>query len=232
MVKILRGPFKVFEFKFVHILIVKAMKKDTLFHISVIVMLLFPFAYLAFVWAILPEQFVMNSNKPAHLVGKRQLLESVCFLTILNIIIFLITQFIDNQNRSVSMSLTNKFGLTFVAFGSSMSIYTVYGIIHPETGNFLFILTGLVCAFLGNLMHSLRPNHPMGFQLPWLLNNQDIWRKTHQFGGKIWFSGGLFMVLAAFVFPENWLIETLGISMMAMSLMTLIYSYRLYKKHS
>lgn len=49
----------------------------------------------------------------------------------------------------------------------------------------------LLVALLGNYMGTLRRNYFVGYKLPWTLQSDDVWKRTHVFAGKLWFWGGL-----------------------------------------
>ena len=98
--------------------------------------------------------------------------------------------------------------------------------------NFIFPLLGLMFAFIGNYMVNIKPNYFAGIRLPWTLSNDENWRKTHQLGGKLWFAGGMLIAVASFFLPGPQAF-TFFISVIAiMVIIPLVYSYRLFKKHS
>ena len=97
-------------------------------------------------------------------------------------------------------------------------------------GNLLFIILGLFFIILGNLMHSLKSNYFIGLRLPWTLENEDNWRKTHQLASKIWFAGGLFILISALLLPIKMMFILMIFSILIMALIPTIYSYRLFKK--
>ena len=66
----------------------------------------------------------------------------------------------------------------------------------------------------------------MGIRLPWTLNDEENWVKTHRFGGKLWVAGG-FMIIAAGLLQSEFLL------LFAVALMLIppvVYSYILYRR--
>ena len=61
-------------------------------------------------------------------------------------------------------------------------------------------LMGLMFAFIGNYMNNIKPNYFAGLRLPWTLSSDYNWRKTHQFAGKLWFSG---WIISCCSFPAH-----------------------------
>jgi uncharacterized membrane protein len=79
-------------------------------------------------------------------------------------------------------------------------------------------------------MHNIKPNYFAGFRLPWTLENEDNWRKTHLLGGKLWFVGGLFIAVICLLLPPVASMVAFFTIMFTVVLIPAIYSYRLYKK--
>ena len=50
---------------------------------------------------------------------------------------------------------------------------------------------------MGNYMPKLKVNHTVGIRLPWTLQSEDNWHKTHRLAGKLWVLGGLILLLEA-----------------------------------
>ena len=88
------------------------------------------------------------------------------------------------------------------------------------------MIVGLMFIVIGNLLPKMRQTYTMGIKLPWTLNNEENWNKTHRFGGKVWVAGGVVTMATAF-FGNFWLL--LGV-LIVMVLAPTIYSYCLYRK--
>jgi len=84
---------------------------------------------------------------------------------------------------------------------------------------------------MGNYMHTIKPNYFAGLRLPWTLNNEDNWRKTHLLAGKLWFIGGLVIAILCLVVPGTAAIVLFFIATIVLILVPVIYSYRLYKQN-
>ena len=88
------------------------------------------------------------------------------------------------------------------------------------------LLVGLMLVIVGNLLPKCRQSYTMGIKLPWTLNNEENWNKTHRFGGKLWVIGGVIILATAFV-GSFWILMGVLIVMVAAPT---IYSYCLYRK--
>jgi len=86
-------------------------------------------------------------------------------------------------------------------------------------------------ALLGNYMTSLKPNYFAGFRTPWALENEVVWRKTHRRGGKLLFWGSLVALLpVALVHGEVAKMLVAVFFLMAVTIYTFYYSYRVYRE--
>ena len=69
-----------------------------------------------------------------------------------------------------------------------------------------------------------------GIRLPWTLENEINWKRTHQLSGKIWFVGGILITVTTVFIPFIYAFKIVFITIMIMVLIPAIYSYRLFKK--
>lgn len=88
------------------------------------------------------------------------------------------------------------------------------------------LLMGLLFIIIGNLLPKCRQSYTMGIKLPWTLNNEENWNKTHRFGGKVWVVGGVIIMATAFA-GSFWIL--LGVLIVMVALPT-VYSYCLHRK--
>lgn len=87
-------------------------------------------------------------------------------------------------------------------------------------------LIGILLAIIGNYLPKCKQNYTIGIKIPWTLNSEENWNKTHRFAGKVWVICGLIIFLSAF-FVGFW--AFLGASLV-MVFAPLIYSYALHRK--
>jgi uncharacterized membrane protein len=85
-------------------------------------------------------------------------------------------------------------------------------------------------AIIGNYMATIKPNYFTGFKTPWTLANEDVWKKTHQLAGKIWFVGGVSGIILSLCISNTYLHAMLVFIVAVVALVPTIYSYLLFKK--
>jgi len=208
----------------------KQLKKE----IPFLVLALLPFVYLAFIWKQLPDLVPMHWNIEGEIDrwgSKKELITMLVLLSGLNYFIFLVIPYIDPKQKLQNMG--NKFKhLRFVItlFMTALAI----GIIHSTQEKtskmtFVFILVGLLIAFLGNYFKTIKPNYFIGIRTPWTLENEVVWKKTHVLGGQLWFVGGILMALT-FLLPKDFQFYTfIGITIV-ICIIPFVYSYLEFQK--
>ncbi|MBE6986984.1 MAG: SdpI family protein [Ruminococcaceae bacterium] len=88
------------------------------------------------------------------------------------------------------------------------------------------VFIGLVLAIVGNYLPKCKQNYTIGIKIPWTLNSEENWNKTHRFAGRLWVVCGLVIMLTGF-FGGFWIF--LGVVLL-MVLAPFVYSYMLHRK--
>ncbi|MFI3886998.1 SdpI family protein [Streptococcus parauberis] len=89
------------------------------------------------------------------------------------------------------------------------------------------VFMGPLFLVLGNYLPKIRQNYTVGIRVPWTLNNENNWNKTHRMAGKVWVIGGLLLFILGLLNIANGFV--FGITLTLMFVVPIIYSYRLYK---
>lgn len=96
----------------------------------------------------------------------------------------------------------------------------------------VFLGIGIMFIFFGNYLPKCGQNYSIGIKVPWALNDEDNWRATHRFAGKIYVAVGIITVIAAFFaasFP--WLVTGYIVLAAIAGSAPMLYSYVYYVKH-
>ena len=95
------------------------------------------------------------------------------------------------------------------------------------------MLLVLFLAFLfigiGNYLPICKQSATMGIKIKWTLENEENWRATHRFSGRVWFICGLLMLPCAFL-PEKYAPALLVAVIVPVTALPVLYSYLYYKK--
>lgn len=77
-------------------------------------------------------------------------------------------------------------------------------------------------------MPKTRRNYTIGIRLPWTLDNDENWNKTHRLAGKLWVSGGVLIFINAFV--QIVVLQVFVIVLAVMIVLPILYSFILNQK--
>lgn len=70
----------------------------------------------------------------------------------------------------------------------------------------------------------------MGIRTPWTLENEEVWKKTHQLGGRLWIGAALIGFILLFFLPNNWALMSVVALMVIPLIFAAIYSFVLFKQ--
>lgn len=87
------------------------------------------------------------------------------------------------------------------------------------------IFVGFLLILIGNYLPKTKRNYTVGIKLPWTLNSDENWNKTHRLAGYFFILGGIFFLLTPFIGNEYLIFLTF----MIIGIIPAIYSFYLYK---
>ena len=88
------------------------------------------------------------------------------------------------------------------------------------------VLIGVIFTIIGNYMPKCKQNYTIGIKIPWTLNNEENWNRTHRFAGWLWTACGLVIMLTGF-FGGFWVFLIITLLMV---FAPIIYSYMLHRR--
>lgn len=191
----------------------------------------------AMAYPMMPDRVPIHWNAAGEVDGYGSRTFGTFFLPVLNVgmyLLFLVLPKLDPRKENyvkfggayrfirytIHLFLVYIFAITLMAsLGYGVSIDRLV----PLGVALLFIV-------LGNYMGKIRHNYFVGFRLPWTLANEEIWKKTHQFGSKAMVIGG-FLALFSVLAPDGSLRFTLFmVCIFVPMIVTGIYSYLIYQR--
>jgi uncharacterized membrane protein len=219
----------------------KEMNMDRFLKKIVWLVMIIPLIYLALVWKKLPEKVAMHFDLKGEVDrygNKQELIVMIIVLSAMSVLVYLILTNIyridPKKYAAENKSRLNRMGFGIVVFLSALLCMIIYSSLHGNikfSMRFILAGVGLLFAFIGNYMNNIKPNYFAGFRLPWTLENEENWKRTHAMASKLWFFGGLVAAVACLLIPspEIALIAFFAITM-TMTIIPIVYSYRLFKK--
>src|SRR5574343_1309786 len=189
---------------------------------------LIPFAYLGYIWNRLPEEVPMHWNGAGEIDrygDKKELVASLFLLVGITYFVFLIIPYIDPKQKLQNMgNKLNSLRMILTLFMSGLSVFILYSVQQKNSNpGFIFAIIGLLFSFLGNYFKTIKPNYLIGIKTLCTLENEEVWKKTHLLGGKLWFVGGLLMALT-FLLPNKIQFYTFMVIVAVISIIPIVYS--------
>ena len=88
------------------------------------------------------------------------------------------------------------------------------------------IVLGLLFAIIGNYMPKCKQNYTIGIKIPWTLNSEENWSRTHRFAGWLWTFCGIALMLTGII-GGFWIFLFV---VLLMVFAPILYSYLLFRK--
>ena len=216
------------------------MRKHTLLRWTfVFVITLIPWVYLFSILSSLPERIPVHfriDGTPDKYGQRNEIFFIPATCTLVSILVYLLLTNIykidPKRLAQKQPEIFLKIAMVVVVFISCMSIIILNWTAtqHTMGMNLVLAMMGLLFAYMGNVMHSIKPNYFAGFRLPWTLENEENWKATHLLGSKIWFAGGILIaILALFIKPMVMFFIMMGI-VLVMVIIPTVYSYRMFAR--
>ena len=103
----------------------------------------------------------------------------------------------------------------FIALGLDVNI-----------GSIVDVLVGILFIVIGNYMHKVKQNYTVGIKIPWTLDSEENWNRTHRLASWLWIISGVIFIMNS-ILQISWLLFVV-IAFSAVGPM--VYSYLLYRK--
>lgn len=193
--------------------------------------ILLPVIFGLIVWNRLPEEIMIHWNINGEADGFAGKTVAVILLPAFMLAIHWICVFVtglDPKNKNIDgkpltmvlwicpvISLLIGTVIYATALGHSIDV----NVIMP-------LVLGAIFVIIGNYMPKCKQNYSLGIKLPWTLNDEENWNKTHRFAGFLWVAGGIVILATAFI---GSFVIFIAITLL-MVIVPTVYSYRIYKK--
>lgn len=94
------------------------------------------------------------------------------------------------------------------------------------TQGLLYLGLGISFLITSNYMKTIKHNYFIGIRVPWTLESEQNWKKTHHIGSYTWVIGGLLLI---FLFPLLYLWQyTLAFNLISFALALILIGFSLY----
>jgi uncharacterized membrane protein len=90
------------------------------------------------------------------------------------------------------------------------------------------LLIGFLFIAMGGMTPHIRRNTIMGIRLPWTLASEEVWNRTHEYGGRVFMAAGVLVVLGSLI-AGIWAMALMLVIILGSTLYISIWSFRLAK---
>ena len=134
----------------------------------------------------------------------------------------------DPRRRNISEKMF-QFIIWIVPAASLICCLSSYAIalgIEVNIGMIVNIIVGILFMILGNYMHKVKQNYTVGIKIPWTLDSEENWNRTHRLASWLWILSGVVFLING-ILQLGWLLVAI---LMVSVLVPIMYSFVLYKK--
>jgi len=200
------------------------------------VIVLLPFIYLGYIWNKLPDKVPVHwdlNGEIDRFGSKLELLLIPILLPLLVYLIFLVVPKIDPKNKIKNMGKkyqSIKYILTI--FMSILALFILYSTKSQSFSNlnYIFLLIGMLYIVFGNYFKTIKANYFIGIRTPWTLENEEVWKATHKFAGRIWFVGGFIVVISSLILNKQINSYSFITVTSIITIIPIVFSYFRFKK--
>lgn len=91
---------------------------------------------------------------------------------------------------------------------------------------FVPLVMGIMFTVIGNYLPKMSQSYTVGIKLPWTLNDEENWNKTHRLAGKLWVVCGLLLIVGSFI---NMAMGLMIAMLVVAVIVPTVYSYMQFK---
>lgn len=209
-------------------------------HAIALLLIAAPWIYFLWIRSSLPASIPVHfgiDGKPDRYGDVRELMSGIIILSAVSLFTYLLIQFLPNldpkKNASANQDTLRAISLATLALLAVVGVSIVHSATHNRADlitNLVFPAIGLLFAVIGFQMKKVKPNYFFGLRLPWTLESEENWNKTHAYAAPIWMYGGLGMALMMPFLPAKLKVICLLAGTFLMAIIPAIYSYQFFKK--
>lgn len=180
----------------------------------------------------LPEKVPMHINVRGEINGWGNKYQALALPIITIVFSFLTPKLYKIKNSNHNPKPANIISFGCVCLFNILTYVFLYAAFYPTKYGFNNIVSASLCIFfivMGNFFPKLKQNSFVGIRLPWTLNNEAVWYKTHRLSGIVWVIGGIIMLPLCLFSTSIHSSMILVTGLIIMTLIPSVYAYVIYK---
>ena len=198
------------------------------------IIILLPALFGVVMWDKIPDEVVphMGLDGTTDAVGSKAML--IFGLPLILLAAHLFCLWISGKDPGHKKQPKKALGIIFwimpaasICVSGLMYAVTLEAELNPMTLLILFLAFLFIA--IGNYLPVCKQNATLGIKIKWTLENEENWRATHRFSGKLWFICGLLFLPCALLSEKYAPAVLMGI-LIPVVILPVAYSYLYYKK--
>ena len=140
-------------------------------------------------------------------------------------------ELVGSKNKEISRYIFRVILLLFNAISIFQFVLILTGVsMGSQMGRLMAFLIGLFMIFIGNVSPKIKEtNKHFGFRVPWIMNNDEAFRKTQRFFGFASMVSGVIFILISLFAGNQLAMILVSIVIVLMIGITALYSYKISK---
>jgi len=211
-------------------------RKKLLFELIPITLLIIIFAIAFYTYPKLPDKIPVHWNAYGEIDNYSSKL--MVFLIPVIYLFFVIISFVlpaadvfkDNIKKFYKYFYGMKilFGIFFLVLFIS-TLLPNFGF-HINISQIVIASIAVLFFIIGMILPKTERNYFIGIRTPWTLASDDVWKKTHVLGGRLFIVIAVLLIIGFFVLDSSMLYILFIILLVLLVIYLMYYSYMLYKK--
>ena len=138
-------------------------------------------------------------------------------------------ELVGSKNKEISRYIFRLTLLLFNAIAFFQFVLILTGVsMGSQMGRLMAFLIGMFMIFVGNVSPKIKQtNKHFGFRVPWIMNNDEAFRKTQRFFGFASMVSGVIFILISLFAGNQLAMILVSVVLLVTILITTVYSYKI-----
>src|SRR5690606_12164854 len=191
-----------------------------------IIIALIPVIYLGIIYNSLPTKVPIHLNIQGEIdrFGNKS---ELILIALMPLLIYVIFSVVPKKKIKAMGKKYQKLKTLLILLISLLAVYILY-LIKNQTfsnPNFIILSIGILYTIFGNYSKTIKSNYFIGIRTPWTLKNETVWKNTHILAGKLWFVGGIIIIISSLVVSKTYNTYLFLVITAVIALIPVVYSY-------
>jgi uncharacterized membrane protein len=141
------------------------------------------------------------------------------------------------EQKNPNEKVVNATGFSLVVVFNVMTYIFLYTSYHAvkninsiSLNRIMAVVLCLMFIVIGNYLPKCKRNALVGIRVSWTLDNDEVWFRTHRFGGKVFMIGGLISAICCIFVPESFALSFTVATVLILSIIVCVYAHNIFYK--